>query len=128
MKTLRRITVSLALLLPLASSYAEGIAPNTDGIFQAGEWKYQLLVLRQGTSEQQTIGQLSFRGKEVNGGPFFRIVTDLGHFMWSPFACEAARCGWYRIDPTKLYSRWTIVKIDESEPGPIWHPVEAKAP
>jgi len=101
---------------------------DTDGVFQLGQWKYQLLVLSQGTPDQKAIGKLSFKGKEVLGGPDYRIVTDVGHFMWFPYACEAARCGWYRIDPTKLYSRWTIVKIDEAEEGPIWHPVVARSP
>jgi hypothetical protein len=116
------------LLLSTALSHAQGVGSDTDGVFQVGEWKYQLIVLGQGTPDQKAIGKLSFKGKEVFGGAYYRIVTDLGHFMWSPYACDAARCGWYRIDPTMLYSRWTLVRIDESENGSIWHPVEVKSP
>src|SRR5216684_2187713 len=74
---------------------------NEDSILQAGQWKYQLLVLNQGTTEQKAIGKLSFKDREVVGSPDHRLVTDLGSFMWSPYSCEATRCGWYKIDPMK---------------------------
>ena len=115
-------------VLEVRSIQALDMAQDGDGIFQSGDWKYQLMVLGQSTSQPKSIGKLSFQGKEVIGSPYHRIITDLGQFMWSSYSCEQFRCGWHKIDPTKKHSRWVIAKIDDSEQGPVWHTVEAKSP
>jgi hypothetical protein len=130
MRNIQQTNFSLPLLFLLicAPGRAEQVSTNADGIFESGEWKYQLVLLNQGTSQQMSIGKLSFKGKEVIGGPYHRITTNLGQFMWSPYTCQNSRCGWYKINPKKKYSRWIKANINESEHGPAWHTVEAHSP
>jgi hypothetical protein len=96
----------------------------TDGIYELGGWKYQLVLLEGGTAEERAVGKLSFKGKEVVGSPFARIRTELGEFMWSKSECDQPRWGWYQIDPKKKYARWIRVRIDQSQKGPIWKTVK----
>jgi len=44
------------------------------------EWKYEFLVLNEGTRSELTIGKLSYKNKEVLGGDGHNIKTDLGEF------------------------------------------------
>jgi hypothetical protein len=127
-KNIRGVKFSLLLLLLAVCAVSTGaqVTTNADGTVRSGQWKYQLMLLNQGTPEQESVGKLSFMDKEVIGGPYHRISTPLGEFMWAPYTCERSRCGWYRINPKKKYSRWVRVKINESEEGPVLHTVEGK--
>jgi hypothetical protein len=90
-----------------------------EGIYEQGEWRYQLVILNQGLEARRSVGTLTFRGKEVVGSAYARIATQLGPFQWAGYDWESERIGWYRIDPAKKYARWTRVRIDTSKGGVV---------
>jgi hypothetical protein len=116
------VTFSLPCLLLAAVAFAARQAPldPADGVYKAGEWQYQLVILNQELADKRAVGKLTYRGKEVIGIAFARITTDVGDFQWAGYGCESERMGWYRIDPQKKYARWVRVRIDESKVGPVW--------
>jgi hypothetical protein len=92
----------------------------TEGVFAAGDWTYQFVILGKGTPDERSVGKLSWKGKEVVGIPFARLTTEIGEFQWAGYKCDSEHVGWYRIDPRKKYARWIRVRIDQSRDGPVW--------
>jgi hypothetical protein len=90
-----------------------------EGVYEAGAWRYQLVVLDEALPSRRAVGKLTYRGKEVLGIAFARITTDLGQFQWAGYGCDWVHVGWYRIDPETKYSRWIRVRIDEAKNGPV---------
>ena len=113
--------LGVILLVVSSTSAAEQVPLNpVDGVYKVGDWTYQLISLGRGTADEKTVGKLSFKDKEVIGSEFDRLRSELGEFMWAGYNCGQSQVGWYRINPQKKYSRWTMVRIDESQQGPYW--------
>jgi len=79
---MKRTAVMACLIAPLLITdlfaFQMQEVPIRDGVYEKGDWKYQGLVLAEGTKARKTVGKLNFRNKEVIGHVYHRITTDLG--------------------------------------------------
>jgi hypothetical protein len=69
---------SFMLCVALAATARAGEQVPLDpveGIYEQGEWRYQLVILNQGLEARRSVGKLTFRGKEVVGSAYARIAT-----------------------------------------------------
>jgi len=117
--------IKLSILLLLVSTFSSIVGEElTEANPPTKDWRYESIILNEGTRSEVTIGKLSYKKEEVIGKDRHYIKTDIGYYICYDLGIRNIK-SWIRVEkPNSDVEKIPVIIDLRSEKLRFWNTIE----